>query len=756
MTTWNTALQLNNIQATALTNPLNRDVDGNGFFIAGCDAPPFGTSAIVCRGTGTFLIEDPLNNPLLVVANTGLVLGGTIPNTVTVRAPTVTPSTDSSTLIATTAFVQSAIGSLPSNNLSSVLTAGNTATNSISLNNSGVGTNVINLLPNAGATDPQITLTDGTTTNTINKNGYTTRNSVQNIAHYLNFSDSSVTGTGAIQKTAGIGCNPFTNTVSATTFVGNLTGNADTATTVLNPSVSNTLNFPVSDFTVSKQSINYTSPTTIVESNIDAQIDGVANIEQVYTFGQSIPNRWVAVGQTTNTIAYSNDGLTWTGLGVASPASPFTTSGFGVAWNGTRWVAVGQGTNSIAYSSDGITWTGIGTSIFSVYGRGVAWNGTRWVAVGAGTNTIAYSSDGITWTGIGTSIFSVSGNGVAWNGTRFVAVGEGTNSIAYSSDGITWTGIGTSIFSPSGFGVAWNGTRFVAVGEGTNSIAYSANGISWTGIGTLIFSNSGFGVAWNGTRWVAVGLGINTIAYSSDGITWTGLSISIFSGRGIGVAWNGTRFVAGGNGTNSIAYSSDGITWTGIGTSIFTFGNGFGYNSARPNRIVFPTNRTVAVGAGTNTIAYSSDGLTWTGIGTSIFSTAGFGVVWNGTRFVAVGQGTNTIAYSSDGITWTGIGTSIFSASGRGVGWNGTRFIAVGDGTNSIAYSSNGINWTGIGTSIFSTAGRGVGWNAGKGGLFMSSITLNAFGTGLSNRLDVVEDTYNNGGYTNLSLTIKS
>ena len=116
-------------------------------------------------------------------------------------------------------------------NLSQVLLAGNTATNSINLNNIGVGTNVISLLPNVGVADPQITLTDGTTTNTINKSGYTTRNSVQNITHYLNFSDSSATGTGAIQKSTGIECNPSTKTITTTTFIGNLTGTASNATT---------------------------------------------------------------------------------------------------------------------------------------------------------------------------------------------------------------------------------------------------------------------------------------------------------------------------------------------------------------------------------------------------------------------------------------------------------------------------------------------------------------------------------------------
>jgi microcystin-dependent protein len=110
--------------------------------------------------------------------------------------------------------------------LSAVLTAGNTATNKIILNNGA--TNVITTDPTLNT----IVVTDGTTTNTIDKNGYTTRNSVQNITHYLNFSDSSATGTSAIQKTAGLNCNPSTNAITATTFVGALTGNASTATNI--------------------------------------------------------------------------------------------------------------------------------------------------------------------------------------------------------------------------------------------------------------------------------------------------------------------------------------------------------------------------------------------------------------------------------------------------------------------------------------------------------------------------------------------
>jgi len=84
---------------------------------------------------------------------------------------------------------------------------------------SAVGGNAVLNLNSAGGTTT-LTLNNGINTNTINSTGYTTKNSVQNATHYLNFSDSSSTGVGAIQKTAGISCNPSTNSITATTFNG--------------------------------------------------------------------------------------------------------------------------------------------------------------------------------------------------------------------------------------------------------------------------------------------------------------------------------------------------------------------------------------------------------------------------------------------------------------------------------------------------------------------------------------------------------
>lgn len=72
-----------------------------------------------------------------------------------------------------------------------------------------------------------LTLTDGTITNTLDKNNWSgnirSENTTANLTHYLGFFDSSATGYGHPQKTAGLSCNPATNTITATTFSGNST-----------------------------------------------------------------------------------------------------------------------------------------------------------------------------------------------------------------------------------------------------------------------------------------------------------------------------------------------------------------------------------------------------------------------------------------------------------------------------------------------------------------------------------------------------
>lgn len=347
------------------------------------------------------------------------------------------------------------------------------------------------------------------------------------------------------------------------------------------------INLSVQGTTNKKKQIVYTTTKTITASDITARLDNSADKEQVYTFGESyfLENQWVAVGQGTNTIAYSRNGIDWTGLG----ASVFTTAGNAVVWSGSRWVAVGQGTNSIAYSDNGLTWTGIGTSVFS-NGRGINTNGNLFVAVGSG-NGIASSTDGITWVGTGTSIFT-NGYDVAYNGERWVAVGNGANTIAYSNDGINWTGLGNFIFT-IGTAVAWNGNLFVAGGIGSNTLAWSYDGINWniSPPNNNLFTTVVWRLAWNGEKFLAFGSGTHTIAYSTNGIDWTGLGTNVFTNNGRGATWNGAYWVAVGDQNTTLAWSRDGISWIALGTSIFSgFGYGIAYNYRRPNTITFAAN----------------------------------------------------------------------------------------------------------------------------------------------------------------------
>jgi hypothetical protein len=202
--------------------------------------------------------------------------------------------------------------------------------------------------------------------------------------------------------------------------------------------------------------------------------------------------KWVAVGISSGAakLAYSTDGKTWSG---ATNSSIFGSAPTGVAYSGTRWVATAQaggGANpktTIAYSDDGITWTATAnsTSIFTTTAYGVAWGGGKFVAVGQGTNTIAYSTDGITWSGStnGNSVISTLGYNVAYNGSQWVAAGQGTNTLAYSSNGTTWSGStnGNSTISSTALCVAWSGTQWVAGGQSPNRMATSSDGMTWTG-----------------------------------------------------------------------------------------------------------------------------------------------------------------------------------------------------------------------------------------------------------------------------------
>lgn len=117
--------------------------------------------------------------------------------------------------------------------------------------------------------------------------------------------------------------------------------------------------------------------------------------------------RWVAVGGDRE-IATSTDGINWAGV-IPGFYGFFGGGGQGIAYGNGVWVAVGVGfgANTIGYSLNGTTWTGLGKTIFTSRGTSVSYNGRYFFATGWGpTSCLAYSPDGINWTSLGSSVFT--------------------------------------------------------------------------------------------------------------------------------------------------------------------------------------------------------------------------------------------------------------------------------------------------------------------------------------------------------------
>jgi hypothetical protein len=425
----------------------------------------------------------------------------------------------------------------------------------------------------------------------------------------------------------------------------------------------------------------------------------------------------VAVGEGTNQIVNSYDGLRWNPS--TSANALMTTNGATVAYNGRMWLAGGTGGFSLIYSYDGINWSpSPGGSVFFAGAGGttkLATNGTIWLGHGYGSDgnpVSGYSYDGFTWTAHAARVFSF-----AWNGSYWIAANV-TSSLVTSAGGVSWTAATAPYFVAADalqLAAAWNGSLWVAGGiveTGQGSMAYSRNGQNWFATKNDIFtdgtSSSKCGaVAWNGSLWVAGGAGTASLGYSYDGLTWY-KATSPFSTACTSVVWNGSLWIA--TGDAKIVYSIDGITWStsATGTTVLTTA-ATAVAVASLNQLPsvggapVPAETFVVVGGqnGADILAYSYDGVIFSGLGNTLFTRCN-SVAWNGRTWVAggftsAGSGECVIAYSYDGFTWvkSTSGSAIFSAECYGVAWTGKLWVAGGSNTTSpsIAYSSDGITW---------------------------------------------------------------
>ncbi len=304
-------------------------------------------------------------------------------------------------------------------------------------------------------------------------------------------------------------------------------------------------------------------------------------------------NTFVAVGEGSDTIAWSDDGKIWNKI---AADSGFKQRGTCVASNGNVWVAGGQeapdsNAKNMVFSKDnGRTWSPVnpppekGGNNNIV--KGLVWNGTNFIAVGdgfIGGTTAVWSKDGQNWNSSTSNVvtttnsFIVYGSVLACNGKICVCFG-GTNeadlpcAIIYSDDdGESWVIL-------NGQGFSTNSASFLAVNDNNywvaismyskpTNILISSDGKDWKSpiSDKNIFNDSTcelYCVAHdNGSNWVVVGN--KGIGFSSDnGQTWVNATknnddiADSFSS----VVYNGKIWVA--SSRYSILYSSDGINWT--------------------------------------------------------------------------------------------------------------------------------------------------------------------------------------------------
>ena len=142
----------------------------------------------------------------------------------------------------------------------------------------------------------------------------------------------------------------------------------------------------------------------------------------------------------------------------------FSDVGYGVACNseGNMWVAVGKGNGgTIAYSTDGITWTGAGTDK-EVYN--VAFGDNTWFAVGL--QNIVWSNNGKDWQVWQSYPFESDVRSILYNKSNSIWIAVGHGFIAWSADVTNMYGWSVNTFTNNNdiMSVNCNGDSCFAIG----------------------------------------------------------------------------------------------------------------------------------------------------------------------------------------------------------------------------------------------------------------------------------------------------
>jgi len=111
--------------------------------------------------------------------------------------------------------------------------------------------------------------------------------------------------------------------------------------------------------------------------------------ENTVAFGQisDITARFVVISDADQDVAYSdNAGQTWSITGTALPANGFGEMVYGAG----KFVAINSGTTSAAFSEDGVTWTGVTAPASFAAVTDIVWGNGKFVALGTYTSINCY------------------------------------------------------------------------------------------------------------------------------------------------------------------------------------------------------------------------------------------------------------------------------------------------------------------------------------------------------------------------------
>jgi hypothetical protein len=295
---------------------------------------------------------------------------------------------------------------------------------------------------------------------------------------------------------------------------------------------------------------------------------------------------WVATGSGDVELAYSVNGIEWTGVDGLFDGG----SGNQVHANQGRWVVVGEDSsteaNNIWWSDDARNWFSADSSVSDFegpfgdqgYGMSVYYGSKIWVATGdSDDGSIWWSTDRKLWTPVKNVDFSGGGSIVKYLGGIWLVGGirdsDTDNILYYSEDGKNWK---ASSFPDNGTNAYINDFSYqddiwLAGGSGQdNTVWYSTDkGKSWTGSDGIPFTTSGVSrkFQYYKGKWFVTGEGDQELVYSSeDGMTWDSINLPQIAGPSISgyqiAVLDGKLYAVGQiNGEGGYIVSENGNDW---------------------------------------------------------------------------------------------------------------------------------------------------------------------------------------------------